>query len=610
MTSPIRYTIVELDLNAHEFAVRLQFDGPLAFQHRLTLPAWIPGSYLVRDFARCITAIRAGDGRGPLELNKLDKHTWQVAACDGLLTVEYRVYAHDLSVRGAYLDQTRGFLNGTSVFLRLEGFEDAAWELEIPAPVAATCAQWKLATTLPELSVDKCGFGVFAGIGYQRLIDSPIEMGRFEEAVFSVGDVPHRFVVSEGGHFDMARICADLESICAEHVAMFRELPIECYLFLTLATADGYGGLEHRDSTSLICGRSNLPVPGLDRPDRGYRQFLGLCSHEYFHLWNVKRIRPQRLAEADLSREVHTKLLWAFEGITSYYDELALVRARVLLPTEYLDLLANTVTRVLRNPGRLRQSIAESSFDAWTKFYKQDENAQNSIVSYYTKGALVALGLDLMLRETSADELSLDDLMRRLWQEHGKTGIGVPESGIERLVGEMLGPSLEGFFARYVHGTDELPLGAWFAKLGVGFRARPAASADDLGGYSVESVAAPSRPSLGGVFEEQPSGLRLTRVMTGGAAQMAGLSAGDMLVAIGGERATSKNIARLLGRAAETTVEVCFFRRDLLLATKLPIVPAVADTCELWLLPDEQLEPSVLMRREAWLSSSSASTAA
>ncbi len=608
MISLIRYTIFKLDLHTHEFVVRLQVDGPLPADQCLTLPAWIPGSYLVRDFARCITAIRASDGRGPLELEKLDKHTWRVGTCDGPLTVEYQVYAHDLSVRSAYLDHTRGFFNGSSVFLRLPGFDDVAWELEIPAPSAADCAQWRLATTLPVLSVDEQGFGIYAGSGYRQLIDSPVEMGCFEDAMFSVDSIPHRFVVSEGGRFDIARICADVESICAEHAAMFQELPIQRYLFLTLATADGYGGLEHCDSTSLICARSDLPAVGLDRPGKEYRQFLGLCSHEYFHLWNVKRIRPQRLAEADLSQEVHTTLLWAFEGITSYYDELALARAGTLTGEEYLDLLAGTVTRVLRNPGRLRQSIAESSFDAWTKFYKQDENAPNAIVSYYTKGALVALGLDVVLRETSCDKLSLDDLMRRLWRDYGKTGMGVPESGIEDLVAEMLGPSLEGFFTSYVHGTEELPLSEWFAKLGVGFRVRPAISAEDLGGYCAEPAAAYARPSLGATIEQQPSGLRLTRVIAGGAAQTAGLSAGDILVAIDGERTTTKNIARILGRATEAAVDLYFFRRDRLLSSKLPIVPAVADTCELWLLPDEQLEPKVLARRAAWLSSS-ASTA-
>lgn len=292
--------------------------------------------------------------------------------------------------------------------------------------------------------------------------------------------------------------------ICAEHAGMFGRLPVDRYLFLTLATADGYGGLEHSDSTSLICKRTDLPARQMIKPDKAYRQFLGLCSHEYFHLWNVKRIRPARLAAADLGSECYTELLWAFEGITSYYDDLALVRSGVLSAEEYLDTLANTVTRVLRTPGRLRQSVAESSFDAWIKFYKQDENAPNAVVSYYVKGALVALGLDVTLRERSADSLSLDDLMRRLWERYGRTGIGVPERGIEVEAGELLGASLEAFFQQYVYGKEELPLTEWFGKLGIGYRVRGANNAEDVGATNLQRRPIPSHLRLAHELSRSP----------------------------------------------------------------------------------------------------------
>jgi len=604
MNSVVRYELLEMDANAHEFALRMQVPDPLAEGQRLQLPSWIPGSYMIRDFARNITEIKARDARGPVPLVKVDKQTWEVGNCNGALIVDYRVYAFDLSVRSAYLDRTRAYFNGTSLFLCLSDRRDLRWELLIAPPVDPVHDHWRIATALPAHDVDARGFGLYAGRGYERLADCPVEIGTFERAGFKVEDVPHEFVVSDGGCFDMGRICVDVGQICSEHRSMFGQLPVSRYLFMTLATADGYGGLEHCDSTSLMCKRSDLPVPGMDKVDKGYRQFLGLCSHEYFHLWNVKRIRPARLAGADLLSEAYTELLWAFEGITSYYDELALARSGVISFKDYLDLFATTVTRVQRTPGRVRQTIAESSFDAWTKFYKQDANAPNAIVSYYAKGALVSFGLDVTIRQRSSDTLCLDDLMCRLWQRFGKTGDGVPERGIEHEVAALLGESLQTFFEQYIYGTDELPLQDWFEALGIGFRLRASVSADDLGGYSEVAPEQGGSPSLGARYGSRPDGLILTHVIAGGAAQAAGLSPDDRLVAIGGERVTAANIDLLVKRMSAEGTELHYFRRDRLAVALLPNMPAADDTCDLWLLPDSGLSADVLARRAAWLRSS------
>lgn len=609
MGNVLRYELIGLDLDAHEYQMRLTVPQPAGHSQRLSMAAWIPGSYMIRDFARNITAISARDERGPLPIRKLDKQTWEVADCQGELVVDYSVYAFDLSVRGAYLDRTRAFFNGTGLFLCVPDRIGAAWELHVPPPAHPCALDWRLATTLDANHVDERGFGLYAGTGYSRLIDSPVEIGAFSRKEFAVDGIPHEFVVSDGGRFDFARLCHDLAIICSEHVAMFGELPVTRYLFLTLATADGYGGLEHGDSTSLICKRSDLPVPGMDKPDKGYRQLLGLCSHEYFHLWNVKRIRPAALAAADLSKEVHTELLWAFEGITSYYDDLALVRSGVLAIEGYLDLLGATVSRVLRTPGRARQSVAESSFDAWTKFYKQDENAPNAIVSYYAKGALVAFGLDVVLRESSGGDLSLDDLMRRLWQRYGKTGLGVAERALEREASDLLGASLDEFFDHYVYGTMELPLETWFGKLGIGYRVRAANAPDDLGGHQPNPPGEPPPPSMGARFEMEPAGLRLTHVFAGGAAHQAGLAAGDLLVAVDGERVNASNIADLLRRIGDTAAEAHFFRRDRIAITMFQNRPPANDTCDLWLLPDEAASADALVRRAAWLQSNRVLTA-
>lgn len=605
----MRYEIVGFDLDAHEFVMELVVPPTGLSSVTVSLPAWLPGSYTIRDFARHVTEIAAVDQDGPVPVQKLDKQTWRVVRCTGAVVFRYRVYAYDLSVRGAYLDRTRTYFNGACVFLSVEGRHNSPWQLYMQRPASKLSEAWEVATTLPVVDVDDSGFGLYGGQGYANLIDHPVEIGEFRRGRFEVAGVEHHFAVTDGWQFDMDRLVADVQPVCAEHVAMFGSLPVDRYLFLTLATADGYGGLEHADSTSLICKRSDLPAAKSGRPDKSYRQFLALCSHEYFHLWNVKRIKPAAFVAGDLSGETYTELLWAFEGITSYYDELALARAGVLRPEEYLDMFASTVTRVLRNPGERRQSLAASSFDAWTKFYKQDENGPNAIVSYYTKGSLIAFGLDVVLRETSGDALSLDDLMRRLWIRYGTGRVGLPERGVEEEVSALLGRPLDDFFQAYVYGTRELPLESWFGKLGIGYRARAAASQDDQGGYYPQAPAAAPTRALGARYEFQPAGMRITHVLSGTVAQRAGLAPGDVLVALDGERITQASLPDLMRRAAGNEVEMHYFHRDRMTVSMLPLEPAPADTCDLWLLPSEELDVSVSMRRTAWLRSARSSGA-
>jgi predicted metalloprotease with PDZ domain len=591
----LKYEITRYDTDAHEFRVRMTIDQVAAGELRLALPAWIPGSYMIRDFARNVVALSAAADGVEVPTRKLDKQTWSLTVPGGDVVIDYRVLAFDLSVRAAFIDRTRAYFNGTCLFLATA---DAAaeWEVVLPRPAQ----DWRVATTLPARSVDAEGFGIYAGRGIETLYDCPVEMAAFERFGFDLAGIPHEMAVSDGGRFDTARIAADLQAICAEHRAMFGELPVTRYLFLALATDDGYGGLEHRDSTSLICRRSDLPRLGGDRPGAGYQQFLGLCSHEYFHLWNVKRIRPQRFVEGALDREVHTELLWAFEGITSYYDDLALVRSGVITTEDYLGLLAKTVTRVMRGAGRALQSIAESSFDAWTKFYKQDANGPNVIVSYYTKGAVVALGLDITLRRLSNNRVSLDDLMRALWEGYGRRGAGVPERGIEAVAESLVGAPLNDFFAAYVYGTDELPLADWFGALGIGCRLRPASSPDDRGGCHAEAPEVPPAPTLGAGFEAGAEGLRITHVPSGGAAEQAGLATGDVIVALDGQRVTASNLQDLLDRGPGA-IAVHFFRRGLLRCEQLALRPGPADTCDLWPMPAEGIDDAALAMRSDWL---------
>jgi predicted metalloprotease with PDZ domain len=481
---------------AHIFAVKLRIPVSTSGKLILSMPAWIPGSYMIRDFARNLVSISAASDQGPIQLEKLDKHTWRLNASGGPVTLRYRIYAWEMSVRAAHLDTTHAYFNGPSLFLRVQGLDTVPCRIELEPPSGDGYEDWRVATSLARLDAEPWGFGTYRADSYEDLIDHPVQMGTFTLIPFTVRDIPHQMAISGRHRADEARLQRDLARICETHAVLFGELPLDRYLFLARALGDGYGGLEHRYSSSLLCSRDDLPTAGMDKPTEGYRRFLGLCSHEYFHLWNVKRIRPQVFMQADLSREVHTRLLWAFEGITSYYDDLALVRSGCIDEKSYLELLAQTITRVMRTPGRLVQTLAESSFDAWTKFYKQDENAPNAIISYYAKGALVALALDLIIRRDTDGTRSLDDLMRALWERYGKTGNGVPERGVEALAQEVTGLDLDGFFEQTLDSTRDPDLAELLLTMGIELRMRPSRGPKDVGGVS-EEVKDEAPPYLG-----------------------------------------------------------------------------------------------------------------
>jgi predicted metalloprotease with PDZ domain len=599
-SAAIRYSIVPQDPAAHMFTVTLTVDAPAADGQVFALPAWIPGSYMVREFARHIVQIEArsagASGVKKIPLKKLDKHSWQAGRCDGPLTLNYQVYAWDLSVRAAHLDQTHAFFNGASVFLRVLGQEQSAHVVDIQPPQGAAYKSWRVATALPELKARRYGFGTYVAGDYDELIDHPVELGNFSLTTFEAHGVPHDIVITgQVPNLDLPRLAADLKPICEAQIALFepktKRAPMQRYVFMTLVVGDGYGGLEHRASTALICARSDLPVKGKSEQTDGYRTYLGLCSHEYFHTWNVKRIKPAVFAPYDLQAENYTSLLWLFEGFTSYYDDLMLVRSGRIDIDAYLKLLAKTVNNVLRGSGRNKQSVAESSFDAWVKYYRQDENAPNAIVSYYTKGSLVALGLDLTIRAATAGKKSLDDVMRTLWQRYGRNffsaggGRGLEESDVLALFEEVSGVALASFFKRYVHGTDDVPLQQLLAPFGIALIA-PEAS---------------GKPDIGVRLAIEGGDSKIASVYEGGAAHKAGLSAGDKLVAVDGLRVPAAGPDGLLGRyRVGDAVALHVFRRDELM---LFSVKLKADAAPKWRL-ELRAKPDAAAKRLAggWFS--------
>ncbi|MBY4949834.1 M61 family metallopeptidase [Cupriavidus respiraculi] len=567
---PIRYAIAPLQPEAHLFAVTVTVDVPDPAGQRFFLPAWIPGSYMIREFARNIVRIRADAGGEPVALTKLDKQSWQAAPVDpalGPLTLSYEVYAWDLSVRAAHLDTTHGFFNGSSVFLCVDGQADAPCTVDIHPPAGEAYRGWRVATAMREApgreGAKRYGFGRYQVADYDELVDHPVEMGEFALATFKACGAQHDVVFTgRVPNLDLDRVCRDLKQICEEQIRFFEPRTAQApfldsnrrYVFMTMVTSDGYGGLEHRASTALMCARGDLPVRGNDEAGEGYRTFLGLCSHEYFHTWNVKRIKPAAFVPYRLERETYTPLLWLFEGFTSYYDDLMLVRSGCITEAQYVELLAKTWNGVLRGSGRTKQSVADSSFDAWTKYYRQDENAPNAVVSYYTKGSLVALALDLTIRTRTGGKRSLDDVMRALWRRYGRDFYapgavqrGVTESDVLALIDEVSGLRLGTLVRALTEGTGEIQLAAMFKPMGI----------------AAEVQKADRQAALGIKTRTDDGWVRITHVLDGGAGQAAGLSAQDLLVAVDGLRVAPGQLDKLLGRyRAGDSAPLHVFRRD------------------------------------------------
>ncbi len=528
-----------------------------------------------------------------------DKQRWHIA-CDSAqpLQVQYEVYANDPSVRTASLDATRGFFNGTSLCLAVEGMAEQPCSIDIVAPEKiAVTAGWHCATGLFPINIDATGFGRYQAADYDELVDCPVEMGPFWSASFEAAGVAHRFIVAGAApSFDGQRLLADARKICETTIAFWHgegKPPFDNYLFMLNAVHDGYGGLEHRNSTALVCARSDLPRSNAANTSAatndGYTTLLGLISHEYFHAWNVKRLRPSEFGRYDYSQEKYTELLWFFEGFTSYYDDLLLRRAGLLDEAAYLKLLTKTVQQVLQAPGRHVQTVAQASFDAWVKFYRQDENTPNATISYYSKGALVALCLDLTLRREGRS--TLDDLMRALWQRC--QGGPMAESDLRAVLHTLSGRAFDAELDAWVHSTTELPLAELLAAHGITLQPETAQPAQRLGLRVTESHAA-------------SHAVHIKTVLRGGLAERAGMAAGDEWLGIeadgqGWRLHQLEQLALLAGNAAQVTALVA--RDGRLLRLPLMLAHASADSADNAVSDTMALHvtDAAALQRSAWL---------
>lgn len=588
-----QYQIFPIDPHAHLFEVTLTLESPSGSELELYLPNWIPGSYMIRDFAKHIQWLKAESQGKALPVSKVDKAGWRienVEELDGPVEIRYQVYAWDLSVRGAHLDQTHGFFNGTSVFLAVKGQEDKLCRVNIERPKGEAYKNWRVATGLKtDAGTEEFGFGWYLADNYDQLIDCPVELSDFRLISFEACGVPHHMALTGRHQVDETRLKNDLIKICEHHIRFFGEpAPVDRYIFMTYVLGKGFGGLEHCNSTALHCSREDLPLPS-DDPEKvkeSYQTFLDLCSHEYFHTWNVKRIKPAEFLPYDTQQESYTELLWAFEGFTSYYDNLALVQTGIIPIKQYLLSIAKTMTVVQRARGRLIQPVTESSFDAWTKFYKQDENAPNAVVSYYSKGTLIALCMDLLIRKLTQNQKSLRDVMVRLWQEFGQPQIGVKNDSIQKITVEICGDEhqaeLDQFFQLALYSTKELPVAELLETVDLDLVFQPRNDRNDKGQVKDEMPHNKPKPSLGIDYQAANLGISIKSVYWDSAACEAGISAGDQLISMNDLRIDNDEFSKRLSECEiGETVMIRGFRRDELMHFEVTLRASVADTAYL-----------------------------
>jgi len=603
----ISYRINLEELKKHLINVQLFVDSPLKCGQEFWLPDWIPGSYLIRDFSKNIVFLQAKECDETISLTKISKSRWMINQDVNSLAIDYKVYAWDLSVRSAHFDEHHCFFNGTSVFLAVDGFESEKHCVSIVATSHSISHKWSVATSLPSVEIDDNGFGEYVARSYEFLIDHPFEIAELQVVDFIANNTPHKMVFTEApNNIDLARIAKDVQLICEYECRYFAndKPPFESYLFMTFVMKNGFGGLEHLSSTALHCSFADLPLIGADTDvkSKDYQKFLSLCCHEYFHSWNVKRIKPEKFKPLALQSEVNTELLWFFEGVTSYIDELFLVRANVISYAEYLDMLAKTISRYYKGAGRLNQALADSSFDSWTKFYQQDENAPNAITSYYVKGSLVALSLDFEIRQLTNNQLSLDDLMRKIWQEHGNIGVGVSEKGIQMACEELLEThfgrlvNMNAFFQHHLYSTNELDLTSIFERLGIVFQLVTESKQGDAGGYQKAiAKALTESPSLSITHQKHPLGALVKSVFNDGAGALCGISNKDIIIAVNDVRVTSVDLDLIIGQYLnDSMIKISYFRRDRLYHSDCMLKPSDPNTCYLSFKNEDENEQNNL----------------
>ncbi len=584
MTEPsIRYEIAVREPHRHLYDVALIAGGFFPDSVEVRMPVWSPGSYLIREYARNVqdVSVSGPDGRA-LRFEKVSKNAWRIDGAGRGFAFRFRLYANEPNVQSPNLDDTHGFIHTPAVCPWIEGFSDRPCDVVLDLP-----AGWRIATGLEPVEGTS---DTFRANDYDELLDCPIECGDFVDLRFTARRRPHRIVISGGGGLDEKALLRETRKIVETVIDFWGGAPpYRHYTFICHVFPGARGGLEHRNSTVLGIDSHSF------HPRKKYEdQVLTLIAHEFFHTWSVKRIRPAALGPFDYGQENYTRLLWVFEGITSYYDNLLVVRAGLMPAKRYFKNLSAYIGKLNQTPGRLRQSLAESSFDTWIKFYRQNEHSPNVLVNYYLKGMLVGLLLDLHVRERTDGRVSLDDIMRELWRRYQADGAGIGEAEFEAIAAEVSGLDLRRFFKRTVHSAEELDFNGAIKPFGLRLVSKRKGEAGENGDgptpwIGVETDARDNLVAIRTVYEESP-------------AEKAGLSAGDVVMAVDGFRVTPDTFkARLRAMAPGREVSVAYFRRDRLKTATLTIDRTFETEVSIEPMADSGERPRRL--RDAWLGS-------
>ncbi len=545
LAAEIKYTLSMPEPHTHYFEVEMEVQGARKKYIDFKMPVWAPGSYLVREFSKNVEGFEATDKSGKaVRAEKTSKNTWRVYSNKAdLVRVKYKVYAFEMSVRTSFLDASHGYVNGTSMFMYPDGYQKEDGTL-----VVKPYNGWSKVST----GLKSTGNFTYTFPNYDILADSPLEIGNHEVLQFTAKGVPHEIAMYGEGNYDPERLTADMKKITEEAITVMGELPVDRYVFIVHNLQRGGGGLEHLNSTTLQTTRWSYGT------ESGYTGFLSLVAHEYFHLWNVKRLRPYPLGPFNYDEENYTTMLWVSEGITSYYDDLITRRAGMMTPQRYLDVVAGSISSVENTPGNKVQTVSESSFDAWIKYYRRNENSNNAEVSYYTKGGVMGQLLNMEIMKSTKGEKSLDDAMRYMYNKYyKKLDRGYTEKEFREAVELTAGKKMDAFFRDYINGTKTPDYNSYF----------------EAAGLRLVNVNEGSKEASWGATTSQSGGrVVITGVARGTSAWNGGLNVNDEIIAVDGYRAEGDVKNMIAGRPVGEKVQVLVSRDGKLITLEIPLV--------------------------------------
>jgi len=564
----VHYKVKMTRPQSHYYEVEMTIEGMKGKSFDVKMPVWAPGSYLVREFSKNLNLVTAKNEQGEsINVSKVSKNKWNIEKSSAKkVVITYEVYAFELSVRTSFLDLTHGFISGTSVFMYTEETKSKPGKVEI-----LPFEDFKTITTALKKETNT----TFTFDNYDQLVDCPIEVGNQEVFQFNAAGVNHTVAIYGSGNYDISKLKTDMAKIVTSATNVFGVNPNKDYTFIIHNIVDGQGGLEHMNSTTLSVNRWTYEGDA-------YLGFLSLVAHEYFHLWNVKRIRPIELGPFNYDEENYTTLLWVMEGVTSYYDELILLRAGYYSKDTYINKLLSSVNYVEGTVGSRVQPVAHASFDAWVKGYRPNENSSNTTMTYYSRGAVIAACIDaLIIKETNGTK-NLDDFMFSIYDQYYlKLNRGFTDKEFQQSLEKFIGYSMDNFFKSYVYGTEVIDYKKIFEPIGVEAK-----------------YTGTLRPSFGASLSQSGNKLNVRSIRTNSAAENAGLSVNDEIIGCNGYRVDKSNFENMLQTLNEgDKISILVSRDDVLYELKVEMLNYERPQYQFILLDDEKTKSL----QNAWL---------